>query len=199
MNVISRGLVRALKLEKQILATRGFSWLTMKTADGGVSELSHFVSFKIGVFGIWRKIDAFIRPTQRKNNELDLNLLLGLPWLHAVNARIYIRESRITIEDPGINEQVLAIQGPTFFQSNTHKLILYPKTAEASNFPLPEHVIPHESVQSSDTDSEASDDTDSSSFDDELPKNMSETVENPDVLNGKHANKAEYISTAAEN
>ncbi|RKF66076.1 hypothetical protein GcM3_112013 [Golovinomyces cichoracearum] len=84
-------------------------------------------------------------------------------------------------------------------QSNTHKLILYPKTAESANFPLPEHVISHESVQSSDTDSEASDDTDSSSFDDELPKNMSETVENPDVLNGKHANKAEYISTAAEN
>ncbi|RKF71702.1 hypothetical protein GcC1_097016 [Golovinomyces cichoracearum] len=94
---------------------------------------------------------------------------------------------------------VLAIQGPTLLQSNTHKLILYPKTAESSNFPLPEHLIPHESVQSSDTDSEASDDTDSSSFDDELPKNMSETVENPDVLNGKHTNKAEYISTAAEN
>ncbi|KAI1006573.1 hypothetical protein K3495_g1643 [Podosphaera aphanis] len=182
MNVISPGLVRALKLEKQSLAIRGFSGLKMNTADGGVSDLSHFVSFEIGV----------------KNNELDLHLLLGLPWLHAINTRIYIRESRITIWDPGINEKVLAIQGPTFLQSNTHKLILYPKTAEASNFPLPEHVIPHESVQNFDTDSEASDDTDSSSFD-ELPKNMSETVENPDVFNGKHANKSEYISTAAEN
>ncbi|RKF75638.1 hypothetical protein GcM1_232031 [Golovinomyces cichoracearum] len=77
--VISPGFVRALKLEKQSLATRGFSGLTMNTADGRVSELSHFVSFKIGVFEIWRKIDAFIRPTQRKNNELDLHLLLSLP------------------------------------------------------------------------------------------------------------------------
>ncbi|KAI0996283.1 hypothetical protein K3495_g11900 [Podosphaera aphanis] len=28
---------------------------------------------------------------------------------------------------------------------------------------------------------------------------LSSSVENPDVLNGKRANKAEYISTAAEN
>ncbi|RKF77196.1 hypothetical protein GcM1_221029 [Golovinomyces cichoracearum] len=66
MNVISHGLVKALKLEKQGLETRGFSGLIMNTADGGVSELSHFVSFEIGVFGIWRKIETFTRPTQRK-------------------------------------------------------------------------------------------------------------------------------------
>ncbi|RKF74346.1 hypothetical protein GcM1_240130 [Golovinomyces cichoracearum] len=165
----------------------------MNTADGDVSELSHFLSFEIGVFGICRKIYAFIRPTQRKNNELDLHFLTYPGFM------IYIRESRITIGDPGINEQVLAIQGPTLLQSNTHKLILNPKTAESSKFPLLVHVITHESVQSSDTDFEASDDTDSSSFDDEIPKNMSATVENPDVLNGKHANKAEYIPTVAEN
>lgn len=86
----------------------------MNTADGGATELSHFVSFRIGVCGIWRRIDAFVRPVVKKGGELDLHLLLGLPWLHEVNASIYIRDSKIIVGDSRLKEQIVEIQGPKF-------------------------------------------------------------------------------------
>lgn len=52
MNVISSGIVKALKLEKLSLVTKGFSGLIMITADVSSIELSHFVDFEIGVCGI---------------------------------------------------------------------------------------------------------------------------------------------------
>ncbi|POS82108.1 hypothetical protein EPUL_006661 [Erysiphe pulchra] len=100
----------------------------MNTADGNATELSHFVSFRIGVCGIWRRIDAFVRPVFKKGGELDLHLLLGLPWLHEVNASIYIRDSKIILGDSQMKEQVVEIQGPKFAASDSHKLVLYPKS-----------------------------------------------------------------------
>lgn len=73
MNIISQGLVKALRLEKISLGTKGLSGLKMNTADGSATELSHFVCFHISVCGIWRRIDAFVRPVVKKNGELDLH------------------------------------------------------------------------------------------------------------------------------
>jgi hypothetical protein len=125
MNVISLGLAEALKYGAIALKTRGFSGLTMNTACGGVSELTHFMSFEMGVFGIWRRIDAFIRPNNARGREL--HLLLGLPWLHSVNAEILIRSSQIRLGDPERGEKTVIIQGPVFMESEGNRLILYPK------------------------------------------------------------------------
>lgn len=127
INVISQGLIKALKLEKLSLGTRGFSGLTMNTADGIATELSHFVSFRFGVRGIWRHVVVFVPPVVKKKGELDLYLLLGLPWLHQVSASIFTRDLKIILGDPQLKEQVVEIQGPKLAASNTHKLILYPK------------------------------------------------------------------------
>ncbi|KAI0996192.1 hypothetical protein K3495_g11985 [Podosphaera aphanis] len=47
MNIISQGLVKALKLKMLDLGVKGFSGLTMNIADGSATELSHFVSLHI--------------------------------------------------------------------------------------------------------------------------------------------------------
>lgn len=175
MNVISQGLVKALKLEKLCLGTRGFSGLTMNTADGGATELSHFVSFRIGVCGIWRRIDAFVRPVVKKGGELDLHLLLGLPWLHEVNANIFIRDSKIILGDSRLKEQIVEIQGPKFAASNSHKLILYPISSQVT-FNQVNNSFPYEDSPELDTEtdtSEASDDSSDSDLENELPKNIS--------------------------
>ncbi|RKF56292.1 hypothetical protein OnM2_082045 [Erysiphe neolycopersici] len=175
MNVISQGLVKALKLEKLSLGRRGFSGLTMNTADGSATELSHFVSFRIGVGGIWRRIDAFVRPVIKKGGEQDLHLLLGLPWLHEVNASIYIRDSKIILGDSQLKEQVVEIQGPTFAASNSHKLILYPKSNKVA-FNNIKDAFPFEDSPDLESETDTSEDSDESmdsDFDNELPKNIS--------------------------
>ncbi|CAD6500186.1 BgTH12-04289 [Blumeria graminis f. sp. triticale] len=184
MNIISQGLVKALRLEKISLGTKGFSGLTMNTADGSATELSHFVSFDIGVCRIWRRIDAFVRPVVKKNGELDLHLLLGIPWLHDVNAGIFIRDSKIILGDPKLNEAKAAIVGPTFMSSSGHKLVLYPRQALDDEGHREEPSEPRaKDIVESDTDTtDESDDTDSD-FDDELPKVVTEEITKEDSEN----------------
>ncbi|KHJ30201.1 hypothetical protein EV44_g3593 [Erysiphe necator] len=178
MNIISQGLVNALKLERLSLGQKGFSGLTMNTADGSATELSHFVSLHIGVCGIWRRIDAFVRPVLKKNGELDLHLLLGIPWLHDVNASIFIRDSRIALGDPQRNERIAVIQGPTFVPSSNHRLVLYPRSNHNAEINKQEIREQAETQNSADSESDTtdalsdSDDSDDSDFEDELPRVM---------------------------
>ncbi|POS81673.1 hypothetical protein EPUL_006018, partial [Erysiphe pulchra] len=126
MVVISYGLVKYLDLPMKLLSENGFSGLTMNVANGTSSPLKYFTSFRINVLGISRDVEAFVRPWNAQNEE-ELHLLLGLPWLHDANAKIYIRDSIIEIGDPDRSENVLQVKGPEFTQSSQNKLILYPK------------------------------------------------------------------------
>ncbi|RKF84194.1 hypothetical protein GcM1_141008 [Golovinomyces cichoracearum] len=98
----------------------------MNVADGTSARLTHYSQFEIGVLGRWRKNEAFVRPFSEKDSA-EVHLLLGLPWLHTVCAKIWIKELIIEIGDPEIREGFVKIQGPIFVESSEHKLVLCPK------------------------------------------------------------------------
>ncbi|RKF80392.1 hypothetical protein GcM1_193012 [Golovinomyces cichoracearum] len=73
-----------------------------------------------------RKVEVFVRPFLSENID-DVHLILGIPWLHEVNAIIRIKRSIIEIGDPERGERVIKLQGPEFITSEHHKLVLYPR------------------------------------------------------------------------
>ncbi|RKF63464.1 hypothetical protein OnM2_025123 [Erysiphe neolycopersici] len=125
MIIMTIGLLKALGLPMNTLTSRGFDGMTMNVADVTSAQLSHYASFELGVLGVWRKVEAFVRPFN-KDNCWDIHLLLGMPWLHAVDARIRIRGLIIEISDSAIGEKIMKIKGPKFVESEKHKLVLCP-------------------------------------------------------------------------
>lgn len=132
--------------------------LTMNVADGTSARLTHYSQFEIGVLGIWRKVEAFVRPFSGKDTT-EVHLLLGLPWLHTVCAKLWIKESIIEIGDPERGEKCVKIQGPVFVESEEHKLVLCPGRKKEMVY------VESSSDDSEDSDSEISDE---SSDDDSL-------------------------------
>ncbi|RKF84328.1 hypothetical protein GcM1_115005 [Golovinomyces cichoracearum] len=131
MIIVTVGFLKKLGLPIRNLSENLFSGLTMNFADGTSAELSYFSKFEIGVMGIWRKVEAFVRPFSNENNE-EVHLLLGMPWLHVVDAKIRIRVSIIEIGDRDQGEAIVKLQGPKFVESEVHKLILCPKRKDNS-------------------------------------------------------------------
>lgn len=158
MIIATIGFLKALGLTAKVLSWRSFSWLTMNVADGTAAELTHYAAFQVGVCGIWRKVEVFIRPYNGKNVD-EIHLQLGMPWLHAVNANIRIRDLIIEIGDPARGEKIVLIKGPKFVESAYHKLVLHPAVQAAGH--------PHkQKYAESETDSDESDsDPDMSSED----------------------------------
>lgn len=56
-----------------------------------------------------------------------IDLLLGLPWLYAVDALISIRDSSIRIGDSAVGEVPRDVRGPEMVFSPEHNLLMYPK------------------------------------------------------------------------
>lgn len=79
LNLISYSLLTAMKYKPISLKSKGFSGLSMGTADGNHSQLNSYTVFEIGVLGVWRTIHAFCRPRPPKRDNNDLFLLLGIP------------------------------------------------------------------------------------------------------------------------
>lgn len=124
INIMSPGMAKFLKLKKHSIHQNQQAGLTMNTADGQSSGLTHFTAFDMGVSGIWRTVHAFVRPDAKST---DKHLLLGLPWLNDVKAEISIATSTITIGDEKLGEKKVMIEGPQFELSAPHKLMLMPK------------------------------------------------------------------------
>ncbi len=82
--------------------------LRMTTADGGVHELRHWVTFMVEIQAIKREIWAFACPSNGQN----ISLLLGLPFLESVDAHFHIRRGIIEIGDSDLGEAVIAIKAP---------------------------------------------------------------------------------------
>ena len=131
LNVISGGMVRQLGLEVKSLAEIGFHGMSMTTADHKEHMLLHWVLLEVGVQGIWRKIRCFLGPDLPlvPGHSEHLSLLLGIPWLFAVNAFISIRQSKIMLGDPEIGETVREVQGPELVFHKDYNLLMYPKEA----------------------------------------------------------------------
>ncbi|POS83490.1 hypothetical protein EPUL_004983, partial [Erysiphe pulchra] len=123
MIIVTVGFLKKLGLPVRILAESGLNGLTMNVADGSSARLTHYAELKIGVHGIWRRVEAFVRLFSEDNKE-DIHLLLGLPWLFTVDAKIKIKDSLIEIGDVERGEEIKEIKGPKFVGSEGHKLIL---------------------------------------------------------------------------
>ena len=131
MVVVSIGLLKAFNINPRPLAELGYNNLTMNVADGRATRLTQCCTLRVGVLGIWRTIEAFVRPYDEKD-EKDIHMLLGLPWLHSVDAKMFIRASKIELGDIKRGEDVVELRGPQFTVSPSNKLILQPKTEDTS-------------------------------------------------------------------
>lgn len=65
----------------------------------------------MGVFGIQQENEAFVWPFSESDSG-EVHLLLGIPLLHSVNAKIQIRKSIIEIGDKFRGEKMEITQGP---------------------------------------------------------------------------------------
>ena len=162
MSVISTAMTKQLGLVINPLSDIGFAGLTMRTADHRETLLHSWVYLDIEVADISRTIRCFVAPKQSSPSfqEERLSLLLGIPWLYSVNAKIAIRGSRIAIGDPATGEAVRDIVRPLLVFCKDHNLIMYPK-----------EILAAQSLEESDddSDSEDSDGSVSLSNDEEFP------------------------------
>ncbi|POS81969.1 hypothetical protein EPUL_005212, partial [Erysiphe pulchra] len=79
MVILTKGFLEKFRLPIKSLSSRGLNDLTMNVVDGTSARLTHYSQFEIGVLGVWRQVDAFVRPFSSRNSG-EIHLLLGLPW-----------------------------------------------------------------------------------------------------------------------
>ena len=132
MNVVSIGLAKHLGLELRALEEVGFRGLSMRCADYRESTLKHWVWLRVAVEGIVRDVRCFVAPEIPHPTETGsieyLSLILGLPWLFAVDAVIAIRQSKISVGDVKVGEVPRDIVGPELVFCKDHNLLMYPKS-----------------------------------------------------------------------
>ena len=121
--IITRGLAAMFDLKCFPLSKDLKKAIRMVTADGEACVLTHFTILIFTCRGIRRTVQAFIRPGSMMS---QLQLLLGLPWLHDVDGHLDIRNSILEISDTAISEHRVKIQELKFVQSDRHKLMLQP-------------------------------------------------------------------------
>ena len=126
MNIMSTSMSQHLSLVPKSLSEVGFLGLCMETADHRETLLETWVLFDYCVEGLWRSVPCFVSPPTPGIEDVP-RLLLGLPWLHDINAVISVRNSSIQIGDPAIGEQVRLITGPELVYHRDHGLLMYPK------------------------------------------------------------------------
>ncbi|SMR65000.1 unnamed protein product [Zymoseptoria tritici ST99CH_3D1] len=108
INLIYPHLRKALGLKLRDIGEIDLPPMDMSTANGGLTPLKHFVIFNLNVEGMSREVWAFACPTERSN----LSLLLGVPFLHDINAVITVKTNTIQIGDKSRNEPVIHLQQP---------------------------------------------------------------------------------------
>jgi hypothetical protein len=129
MNVVSPKLVRQHNFQLRSLAEVGFAGMSIRTTDHKDTLLHYWIFLKIGIKDIWRTIRLFVRPESTNTSGTDnLSLILGLPWLYAINATFSIRGSSILVSDSAISKTPREIIGPEIEFCKDHNLLIYPKT-----------------------------------------------------------------------
>ena len=118
----------------------------------------------MAVEGVWRHIRCFVAPEVVSVSETGrseyLGLILGIPWLYSVDAKISVRHSSLMVGDVTMGEEVREVIGPEMIFCREHNLIMYPKSAMV-------RVLPKATVEEVSDFSESSDDDESSEEDEE--------------------------------
>lgn len=107
-NIITEDLARACGLCIQRTATP----IQLRMADGRERSFQYFTLFDFGARKIWRKIECLVLDNMPRKRD---RLLLGLPWLYDVDAKLDIRKSLMTIGDVAKGESEECIRGPSLF------------------------------------------------------------------------------------
>ncbi|POS81837.1 hypothetical protein EPUL_006276, partial [Erysiphe pulchra] len=117
VSLISDSLANALSVVRKLLPQP----MKFQTAEGGSTITRHFASIQIGVAGIWRKVDVLVLPKIKNDT---YSLLLGLPWLYQVKARIDIPTFSLRIGDREIDGKRVDIATTKFRQGKNQSIRL---------------------------------------------------------------------------
>ena len=128
MNVISKSLWKQLKISRKRFSNIKFHKFIMRTVNFRNTFFKYWIEFLITISEIFRIIkcfvsfDVFISESTRFDH---YNLLLSVFWLFSVNAVIYIRESKIIIENSIQKELMKKIMKSKMIFCTEHILIMY--------------------------------------------------------------------------
>lgn len=168
MNVISMGLVRMLNLDLHALAEIGFKGLSIRTADHRDTVLEYWVWLYVAVNDIWRHIRCFVTTevisVLESNRSEYLGLILRIPWLYSVDAKIFIHHSSLTVSDITMSEDVREMVNPEMIFCKDHNLIMYPKSAIARALPPATVEEVSDSSESSDSEESSEDEEEKQGF-----------------------------------
>ncbi|PPJ53210.1 hypothetical protein CBER1_11916 [Cercospora berteroae] len=112
INIAYPPLKKMLDLQLLPLAVSGTPMVKMTVADGTYSELRHFVVFNLVVEGIVRKVWALYCPSKNQAGNHAVALLLGVPYLTLVSAKIDVRANYIDIGDATAGEPIVRVHAP---------------------------------------------------------------------------------------
>ena len=130
MNVIFESLQQHLKLLRNELTSIDFRELIMHTANHREISLIYWIEFLFEIEDIVRIIRCFISSDLHLSDSAlfeHFSLLLRLSFLYSVNAYIFIRESKIIIDDSTLSEIIREIIDLEMIFCNEHTLIMYSK------------------------------------------------------------------------
>ncbi len=128
MNVLPYAFTSQLNIKLYSLAEIRFSGMSIKYADNRKTLLHHWVYLDVRIEDIQKRIRlVIISNIPEVSHSERLNLLLGIPWLFAVNVVISIRNSKIKVGDPTINEESKAIIRTELVFCKDHNFLMNPK------------------------------------------------------------------------
>ncbi|TGJ79930.1 hypothetical protein E0Z10_g8845 [Xylaria hypoxylon] len=169
INIISDSAVRKLSLTRRMLADLGIESLFIKTSTGESARVFEFVVINMGVMSIWRSVWAIIRPVTLKiEDESEVSIILGLPWLWEVAAFIDIRAGTLWIGEKSRGEPRVKVKGPVMGLSHHHRLCL---TRDGPPLSLDPGAVIEEDVSEDDSDTDDSNSENDSDDSEEASEN----------------------------
>ena len=133
--MINPKLVKKLRLKIKPISTLVSHCLGMFVANGDSTELEIWVKFWVEVLGICWQIWPLVTP----NDNFNVSLLLELPWLQSVNAKLFIQKKEIYIGDIKKREMVSQIlysitpSKDTWFEASSKSEVDEDKSSEEGN------------------------------------------------------------------
>ena len=132
MNVIFVDMIRHLNLQLHSLEKIDFKSLFMRTVDHKKIILHHYVWLRVNIEKIVRNIRCFVASKLSQIMIFDetkhLSLILKLFWLYFVNVLIFIRQSKIMIDDVNQSKTIKVVVESKLVFCNDHNLLMYSKS-----------------------------------------------------------------------
>jgi hypothetical protein len=159
MNVNSVGRTKKLGLALRSLEEVGSKGLSMRTADYRKTMLLHWIWLRVSIEGIVRDIRCFVAPelphVDGHRRTEYMSLILGLPWVYLVDAKISIRESTTTVGDVRAGETVRDMIGPELVFCKNNNLLMYSRSVMVVPSPVTVEDDTSSSSKSDSSDSES--------------------------------------------